>query len=215
MSRTVVIADDHVPTRAGVRAALERGGWTVSADVGSAPAAIEAAKRERPDVCLLDIHMPGSGIRAASVIAHELPDTAVVMLTVSTSESDLFDALRAGAAGYLLKDTDPKRLPLALDGVLRGEAAIPRALAARVIDEFRTRGRRRRVRLVERRGVDLTSREWEVLDLLREGLTTNEIAKRLYISDVTVRRHVGEILRKLRVPDRDAAVKLLRERSES
>ena len=208
-----MIADDHVPTRAGVRAALEHGGFRVVDEVGSAPAAIEAAKRERPDVCVLDIHMPGSGIRAASEITAALPNTAVVMLTVSTNEADLFDALRAGASGYLLKDMDPDRLPLALEGVLRGEAAIPRRLAARLLDEFRERGQRRRVPLLQQRGVDLTSREWEVFDLLRQGLTTRQIAARLHISEVTVRRHVGAALRKLRVPTREAALKLLRERS--
>lgn len=86
--------------------------------VADAAAAIDAALRERPDVCLLDIRMPGDGIHAAEAIARELPETAVVMLTVSRTDSDLFRALRAGASGYLLKDVDPARLPLALRGVL-------------------------------------------------------------------------------------------------
>ena len=209
--RTIVIADDHVPTRTGVRAALERAGFAVVAEAGSAAAAIRDAEEHRPDVCLLDVHMPGGGIRAAAVIADRLPETAVVMLTVSRDDDDLFDALRAGAAGYLLKDIDPERLPHALEGVLRGEAALPRSLAARVIDEFRSRGRRR-LPLLQERGVSLTSREWEVLDLMHHGLSTKEIAHRLSISDVTVRRHVGVVLKKLRVPDRASAVKLLKER---
>jgi DNA-binding NarL/FixJ family response regulator len=170
---------------------------------------VALAERERPDLCLLDVHMPGSGIRAASEIVERVPETAVVMLTVSRNDDDLFDALRAGAAGYLLKDTDPERLPHALRGVLAGEAAVPRALVTKVIDEFRTRGRRRRVPLTGRRGVELSSREWEVLDLLREGRNTAEIAHRLFVSPVTVRRHVSAILRKLDVPDRAAAVELL------
>ncbi len=97
------------------------------------------------------------------------------MLTVSRNDSDLFDSLRAGAAGYLLKDTDPERLPDALRGVIAGEAAVPRALVARLIDEFRSRGTRRRLPLIGGRGVELTSREWEVLDLMAEGLTTAQI----------------------------------------
>src|SRR5437016_6176431 len=113
----VLVADDHPPTRAGVRLALERGGFEVCAEVADGPSAIEAARREAPDVCLLDIHMPGDGIHAAETISRELPETAVVMLTVSRLDSDLFDALRAGASGYLLKDIDPARLPLALHGV--------------------------------------------------------------------------------------------------
>lgn len=166
-------------------------------------------------MCLLDIHMPGNGISAAARIVRRLPETSVVMLTVSGSDVDLFDALRAGASGYLLKDIDPARLPHALRGVLAGEAALPRALVARVIDEFRERGRRRHLPLLGDRGVQLTSREWEILDLLRSGLTTAEIAERLFVSKVTVRRHVSGILRKLRVPDRDAALRLLDERSEA
>jgi DNA-binding NarL/FixJ family response regulator len=184
-------------------------GFAVVAEVGDGAAALEAAVRERPDLCLLDVHMPGSGIRAATEILDRLPDTAVVMLTVSRNDEDLFDALRAGAAGYLLKDTDPDRLPHALRGVLAGEAAVPRELMSRVIDEFRSHGRRRRVAVPGRRGKELSSREWEVLDLLREGRTTADIARRLFVSPVTVRRHVSAILRKLDVPDRQAAIDLV------
>jgi DNA-binding NarL/FixJ family response regulator len=158
--------------------------------------------------------MPGNGIAAAASIVAEVPGTAVVMLTVSRNDADLFDALRAGAAGYLLKDIDPKRLPFALRGVLAGEAALPRALVARVLDEFRERSRHRVLSLRGQRGVDLTSREWEVLALLREGLTTAQIAERLFVSKVTVRRHVASVLKKLRVPDRKAALDLLRDTSD-
>jgi DNA-binding NarL/FixJ family response regulator len=209
-----VIADDHVPTRAGVRASLERGGFEVVGEAGSAEAAIEAARRTRPDACLLDVHMPGSGSHAAEVISRELPETTVLMLTVSVNEDDLFGALRAGAAGYLLKDMDPARLPHAIHGALRGEAAIPRWLAARLIDEFRERGRRRRLPIANKRGVDLTSREWEVLELLRQGLTTRDIAGRLAIADVTVRRHIGRVLAKLGVSSRKEALGLFREEDQ-
>jgi len=204
-----LVADDHLPTRTGVKLALERGGFEVCADAADADGAISAAREQRPDVCLLDINMPGDGIKAAEAIARELPETAVVMLTVSRSDADLFDALRAGASGYLLKDIDPARLPLALHGVLEGEAALPRRLVALLIEEFRERRRRRRVPLVGRRSVELTDREWEVLELMRGGLSTEEIAARLFISAVTVRTHVSAILRKLHVTTRDAAVALL------
>ena len=205
----VLVADDHPPTRAGVRMALEGNGFEVCAEVGDASSAIEAARRELPDVCLLDIHMPGDGIHAAEAISSELPDVAVVMLTVSRTDSDLFDALRAGASGYLLKDIDPARLPLALHGVLEGEAALPRHLVALLIEEFRERKRRRRILLRGRRSAELTDREWEVLELMRQGASTEEIASRLFISPVTVRTHVSAILRKLRVPTREAAIELL------
>ena len=207
----VVVADDHVPTRAGVRTALEDGGFVVCAEAGTAEAAVEAARRTDPDVCLLDVRMPGNGIEAARRIASDLPNTQIVMLTVSSEDDDLFDALRAGASGYLLKDTDPGRLPFALRGVLDGEAALPRALVARVIEEFRERGRRRRLPVLRRLGVDLTDREWEVLELLREELPTKEVAARLGISEVTVRRHTSSVLGKLGVKDRAGALQLLDE----
>lgn len=206
----VLVADDHPPTRAGVRAALEKEGrFSVCAEAPDGDSAVEAARRERPDVCLLDINMPGDGIKAAETISRELPETAVVMLTVSRADEDLFDALRAGASGYLLKDIDPARLPHALSGVLEGEAALPRRLVALLIEEFRERRRRRRIPLVGRRSVELTDREWEVLDLMRDGLPTEEIAARLFISPVTVRTHVSAILRKLQVRTREEALKLL------
>ena len=208
---TALIADDHAPTRAGVRGALVEGGFAVVAEASDAYAAVDAAVRERPDVCVLDINMPGSGIAAAARITEQLHGTAVVMLTVSRNDEDLFASLRAGARGYLLKDMDPGRLAAALGGVLSGEAALPRTLVARVIGEFSAAERRPSLPLVRRRGETLTPREWEVLELLREELTTAEIAHRLAVADVTVRRHVSAILGKLRVPDRKAAARLLEE----
>jgi len=206
----VLIADDHPPTRAGVRSALEAGGqFSVVAEAPSAPAAVASALELHPEVALLDIHMPGHGITAAREITAALPDTAVVMLTVSRDDTDLFAALRAGARGYLLKDIDPARLPLALEGVLAGEAALPRGLVARLIEEFRTRddaARRREGPLAH-----LTDREWEVLHLMREGKSTSEMAAELYVSAVTVRSHVSAILRKLQVTSREDAVRFARD----
>lgn len=211
----IVLADDHPPTRAGVRASLEGEGFAVVAECPDATCAVEAAFRERPDVCLLDIHMPGGGIAAAAEIHATLPGTAIVMLTVSREDEDLFAALRAGASGYLLKDTDPARLPMALQGVLRGEAALPRTLAARLIEEFGRRDRPRRLPFGRGRGPTLTAREWEALDLMRAGLPTSEIADRMGISAVTVRRHISAILAKLRVESREEALRLIAEHEES
>jgi DNA-binding NarL/FixJ family response regulator len=207
----VLIADDHPATRAGVRRALEDAGLEVCGEAASASAAVELARAEHPDVALLDIHMPGNGIAAAGEITTSVPGTVVVMLTVSREDDDLFEALRAGAAGYLLKGMDPKRLASALRGVLEGEAALPRALVSRVVEEFRERGGRR-IPLIGKRPVRLTSREWEVLELLGQGLTTAEIAERLFVTKVTIRTHVSSILKKLQVPDRAAAVRFLNER---
>jgi len=205
----VVIADDHPPTRETVREALEANGIEVVAEAGSAPAAVAAAEEHLPDVCLLDIHMPGSGIMAAAEITQSLQGVAVVMLTASRDDEDLFAALRAGASGYLPKDMDPDRIGSALRGVLAGEAALPRWLVLKVLDEFRAEPKRR-ISLKPKRGAtsQLTPREQEILDLMAEGLSTEDIAKRLFVAQVTVRTHISTILKKLRVPDRASAIRL-------
>jgi DNA-binding NarL/FixJ family response regulator len=210
----VVVADDHKPTRVGVRLALEGRGFVVAGEAADAAGAVAAAVRERPDVCLLDINMPGSGIKAAHEIASRLPDTSIVMLTVSRDDADLFDALREGASGYLLKDIDPDRLPDALRAVLEGEAALPRSLTLRLIEQFRGRPAGRRLRVGRGPAVKLTDREWEVLELMKEGLSTADIARRLFLSPVTVRRHIGAILAKVGAPDRKSALRLVREQEE-
>ena len=204
----VVVADDHAPTRAGVRASLDGQGFEVVAEVASARTAVAAAIDLRPDVCLLDIHMPGSGIAAAGEISRRLPDCAVVMLTYSQDDDDLFDALRAGARGYLLKDMDPDRIGPALQGVLAGEAALPRTLVSKVLQEFQGRSRRK-LFTRSQRPTQLTSREWEVMELLRDGLSTDDVAKRLFVAPGTVRVHVSSVLKKLQVPDRAAAFRAL------
>jgi DNA-binding NarL/FixJ family response regulator len=207
---SVLIADDHAPTRADIRSILEEDGrFTVLWEAGDAPAAVAAAVEGKPQVCLLDVRMPGGGVAAAWEISARLPETKIVMLTVSRDDKDLFAALRAGASGYLLKDVAPDRLADALEAVLSGESALPGSLVARLVAEFRDRGPRRRTLVsAESGGAQLTSREWQVLELMRQGMTTAQIARRLVVSPATVRSHVAAILRKLRVPDREAALKL-------
>lgn len=205
----VVMADDHAPIRARIRTALESGGCLVCGEGATAQEAVELAVEHRPDVVLLDIHMPGSGIQAARQISNVLPEAAIVMLTQSRDDDDLFDALRAGASGYLLKDIDPDRLPDALRGVLAGEPAMPPALVSRVLEEFRAPGRRRFAR-GSPAAARLSSREWEVMQLLSEGQSTEDVANRLFLSRTTVRVHVSSVLRKLRVKDRESAFRLLR-----
>ena len=208
-SLRVLIADDHPPTRAGVRSALEADGFTVVAEVGDTRKAVEAAVAHEPDVCVLDIHMPGNGIDAAREIAHKLSGVSIVMLTASRDDDDLFEALRAGASGYLLKDMDPDRLGPALRGVLAGEAALPRSLAMKVIRQFQSPARRRLLPTKGSPASKLTSRETEVFGLMADGMSTEQIAGRLFVSQVTVRTHVANVLKKLRVPDRATAVRLL------
>ena len=209
-AETVVIADDHPATRAALRRSLEEGGFRTVGEAVDALSAVDAVRALLPDVALLDIQMPGGGINAAVEITAHLPEVAVVMLTVSRSDDDLFDALRAGARGYLLKDMDPDRVPIALRGVLAGEAALPRSLMGKVIAEFQDREARPRRRRIPT-NARLSSREWEVADGMGEGLTTNEIADLLFIGDNTVRTHIASILRKLRVSSREEAVRLLQE----
>jgi DNA-binding NarL/FixJ family response regulator len=209
----VVIADDHGPTREDVRLALQDDpSFELVGEAADAFGAIDAVVRERPDLCLLDVHMAGGGVRAAWEISARLPQTRIVMLTVSRDDRDLFAALQAGASGYLLKDMDPDRLPYALKDVLAGRAALPRALVARLIDQFRDRGARRRAIVADEGEGRLTSREWQVLDLMRQELPTSEIARRLVLSPVTVRTHVNSILGKLRAPDRETLLRRLDER---
>jgi DNA-binding NarL/FixJ family response regulator len=209
----VVIADDHPPTRMGVRLALEGDGFVVCAEEETGPGAVAAALRDPPDLCLLDVDMPGGGIEAAAAIRSQLPQTQVVMLSAAENDDDLFAALEVGASGYLLKEMNPARLGRALHGVLQGEAALPRALTAHLITEFRARARQ--PSFTRRSQKDLTSRQWEVLDCLREGLSTQHIAKRLFISETTVRRHVSSIVRKLGVSTREAAVHVVAQRSRN
>lgn len=201
-----LLADDHAPTIAELRETLDADSrFTVVAAARHAPAAVNDAVRTRPDLCLLDIKMPGNGIAACWEITARLPQTVVVMFTVSAADNDLFAALRAGASGYLLKDTDPAAIPDLLAGATAGHAPIPPSLVARMVRHFRHRDPRRR-QLAE--ASPLTSREWEVLELMSRDLTNTQIARELSVSPVTVRSHVSAILRKLRVPDRDAAVRL-------
>lgn len=209
----VLVADDHVPTREEIAHALHEDGFAVVAQVGDGARAVAAAQQHRPDVCLLDIHMPGNGIAAAAEISRVLPQTPVVMLTASREDEDLFEALRAGASGYLLKDMDHARLGAALRGVLAGEAALPRWLVLRVVDQFREEPRGGGRFLHRRASSRLTSREQEILALMGEDLTTEQIAQRLFVAPVTVRTHISAILKKLHVPDRESAIRLAREAS--
>jgi DNA-binding NarL/FixJ family response regulator len=211
----VLIADDHPPTREDVRRALVAdGGFSVCAEAGDAAGAVQSALRERPDVCLLDVAMPGSGIAAAWEIAARLPDTKIVMLTVSDADIDLFSALRAGVHGYLTKTMDMQQLPHALHGAINGEPPIQPMLMSRILERFRGGDpRRRRLAADGELAERLTSREWEVLELLSRNRSTAEIASELCLSNSAVRVHIAAIVRKLGVGDRANAVAVFRGRS--
>jgi DNA-binding NarL/FixJ family response regulator len=200
------LADAHAATRAGLRMALSGDPFTIAAEASDAPGAVEAALRERPDVCVLDADMPGGAAAATAEIVRRCEGTEIVVLAAERDDSEMLDVVRAGAMGYLLKGMDPDRLRYAIIGVTNGEAAVPRTLVARLMQEFRVRERRRALVGAAR----LTPRELGVLELLANGASTRAMAETLGISEVTVRRHVSGVLRKLGVSDRDAAVAILR-----
>ena len=208
----IVLAEDEPVTRTALRRLLERAGFEVTAEAGDADSAIESSLREQPQICLVDLFMPGGGIRVVREVSRRLPEASVVVLTASEDRDHMVDAIRAGASGYLVKSMDPNRIAHALHGVLAGEAAIPRFLMAALVRDLQTQGRKRLI--AGRHGrADLTGREWEILGLMCDGLSGPTIAERLYISPVTVRRHSAEVVRKLGVRDRGEAVALVQEHS--
>lgn len=203
----VVIADDHSATRFGVRTILEAHGMIVCAEADTPEAAVDAVLEHRPDVALIDVLMPpGDGIEAAEQLHDRAPDTVLIMLTGSADKTHLIRSLRAGARGYLLKDTDPDRLPAAIEGVLKGEAAIPRTLVPHMIDEI--------VRAGENRGGHglLTDREHEVMEALAAALTTAQVADALGVAEPTVRRHAASAAAKLGATSRQEAAARFLER---
>ena len=211
---TVLLADGHAPARMGIKRAIEPHGLRVVAEASNADDAVRMAVAQEPDVCVLSVALAGSGIDAARQIREAVPATKIVMMTGAAREEDLFASLRAGADGYLLMSTPASRLPHAILGVVDGEAALPRSLTARLIVEFRERGTRRRLVLPSvDREVELTAREFDVLDRLRRRERTAEIAARLGVSEVTVRRHAASLLKKLGMPNRRSAIEML-ERDE-
>lgn len=205
-----VLIDEHPTLRAGLRSVLEDDGFVVCGEADSAGDGARVARESNPDVCLVGATMEGSLEMIASIAGEEDGDgTVVIVLTGSRSAESMIEAIRAGATGYLLKGMNPERIPAAVRGVLDGEAAMPRTLVVRLIREIQRMGRGPMLQGSDGL-VELTPRQWEVLDLLADRLGTAEIAERLMVSPVTVRRHISTIQRKLGVADRAGAVELLR-----
>lgn len=205
---SVLIADDDIPHRRLLREGLEADGFVVVGEASDAAAAIGAATRLEPDICVIEIELPIEGLNAISRISRASPRTQVIVLSRSNRPEDVVSAFTRGASGYLLKGISGERVAAALRGSYRGESPLSRSLVPCLIDEVR-RGTVRRLALPGG-PVSLTPREWEVGELLRDGLSTTAIADRLGVSPITVRRHVGLLLNKLGAPDRERAVELLR-----
>lgn len=204
---SVLLADGDVAFRTAVRGALEEDVLVVVSEAGDAATAIGTATRLRPDICLIEIELPGDGLNAIGRIAKASPKTQVVVLSRSDRPEDVVAAFTRGASGYLLKGLSGERLAATLLASHRGEPALSRSLVPHLVDEIR-RGSVRRV-VLPSGPVTLTAREWEVGELLREGYSTADIAERLGVSPVTVRRHVGLLLNKLGAENREAGVELL------
>jgi DNA-binding NarL/FixJ family response regulator len=200
----VLLVDDHALVRSAIRQALQAPDIEVVGEASSAEEALKLAPMLRPDLLLLDIDLPGlSGIEAVRELAPRLPDTKIVMLTVSTDRRDLLGAVRHGAFGYLTKDLSGDALLRAVRGIRQGDLPMSRAHAATVVEHL-SRGRAS-ADDADDVGQLLSARESEVLRLLAEGMTDREIAAALAISPRTVESHVSSVLRKLDVRNRAEA----------
>jgi DNA-binding NarL/FixJ family response regulator len=186
----VLIAAEALPTRTGLRLALERDVDCVEA--GDGPSAVATARAAQPDVCVIDLEAERQRLRTVNELHAGVPGAAIIVLTDRLDEDEFMAVVRAGAVGYVSANVDPARLPAVVQSVMRGETAFPRRFVRRLIDELRGRGDRYSLS-VAGRSVTLTGREWEVVELFRLGYTTREIAERLGISQITARRHLGAV----------------------
>ncbi len=204
MSLTLLIADDHRLFRQGLRQMCElKGGFTVVGEAENGREAVELAVSLKPDVVLMDIQMPElDGVEATRLITVQAPDTRVVILTMYRQDNYVFEAIKAGARGYLLKDTDWKDLLEAVRAVQRGEALITAAMAARVLEEFR---RQSLAPEESEKAEALNAGEKEILALLAQGLENATIAKNLGLSEKTITNRLSDIYSKLHVNNRTQA----------
>lgn len=208
----VLLVDDHSLFRRGIASLLStEGGFEVVGEAADGHEAVEKASALMPDVVLMDLNMPRlSGLDATRRIKEALPYARIVMLTVSEEEQDLFEAVKAGAWGYLLKKIEPRALFANLRGVVRGEAPISRIMAAKLLGEFRRQSSRRTSPGEPRQ--ELTAREKEVLEFVAQGKSNKEIAGTLGLAENTVKNHLKNILEKLQLENRvQAAAYALRE----
>jgi DNA-binding NarL/FixJ family response regulator len=209
MPTRVLIVDDHPLTRDALSALLTQNGFSLLGEAADGEEAIELARTLQPDLILLDLSMPGmDGLQALPRLRETAPGCEIVMLTASVAEENLLAAIRAGAAGYLLKTEPPERIVEFLRGTADGEAALSGSVARRLLEKVRE-GKDSNGSVPDSIARLLSAREVEVLLLLDERLGTDEIALRLFISEHTVRSHVKSLLRKLGVSSRRQALEVL------
>ncbi len=201
----VLLVDDHALFRNGISSLLsEEEDFEIVGEAGSGEEALEKARELEPDLILMDIYMPGGdGLAATRRIKEEMPSIKIVMLTVSEEDHNLFEAIKSGAQGYLLKKMGAREFLEMLRGVSRGEAPISRSIASKILAEFARQAHRAPE---ADRGVELTRRERDVLELLTKGYTNKEIAAALGISENTVKNRMRSILEKLHLENRVQAV---------
>jgi DNA-binding NarL/FixJ family response regulator len=205
----LLIVDDHPLTRDALASLLGQHGFTVIGEASDGAEAVELSRNLQPDLILLDLSMPGlDGISALPRLHEAAPRSEIVVLTASETQENLLGSIRAGAAGYLLKTEPPERIVEFLGAVAKGEAALSGAAARRLLEQVRE-GRYREPLVPDSIAQRLSARELEVLLLLDDHLGTDEIAKRLFISEHTVRSHVKSLLRKLNVSSRREALEVL------
>lgn len=198
----VLLADDHTLLREGLRRSLERAGLTVVAEAADGEEAVVMAERHRPDVVLMDVTMPkGGGVEATRVIRSRHPEVEVVILTMHAEPAVVGEAIRAGAAGYLVKDCTTDDIVSMLAAVAAGEAALSPDLASSMLEAAQPVA----TAVGEPESI-LTKREEEVLKLIADGASTPDVGKALYISTKTVRHHLSSIYDKLDSRDRTQAV---------
>jgi DNA-binding NarL/FixJ family response regulator len=205
----ILIVDDHPLTRDALASLLNQGGFDVVGEAADGTEALELVRSLQPDLVLLDLSMPGlDGLAVLPRLRSVCSTCEVVVLTADGTEDNLLSAIRAGAAGYLLKSEPPERIVAFLHGVANGEAALSGEVARRLLDQVRNGGRRGGG-VPDHIARSLSAREVEVLLLLDDHLSTDDIAKRLFISEHTVRSHVKSLLRKLSVSSRREALEQL------
>jgi DNA-binding NarL/FixJ family response regulator len=203
----VLIVDDHALFRRGLEMVLEgERDIEVVGEAADGREAIERAEQTAPDVVLMDVRMPhSSGIEAAGVIKNALPTTKIVMLTISDEEGDLYEAIKAGASGYLLKEISIDEVAGAVRSVHRGQSLISPSMASKLLNEFAAMVKRRDERS-QVPGPRLTERELDVLRHVAKGMNNRDIGAELFISENTVKNHVRNILEKLHLHSRMEAV---------
>jgi DNA-binding NarL/FixJ family response regulator len=200
----IVLADDHALFRDGLRSLLEARGFEVLGEASDGREAVDLANRLEPDVLLMDLSMPNmTGLDATRTLTAQTSKVKIVMLTASEDDADLFEAIKAGAQGFLFKNLKADELVAMLEAVGRGEPGLTPTLARKVLAEFARPSPNRHMRASD----ELTEREHEVLSLLVQGITSNrELAERLIVTENTVKYHLRNILDKLHVQNRAQVV---------